>query len=211
MDVAADVVGSELSVHAAAEEHGADVVVDAGEDDGDAFAARESAEALQVVQAGGVHEGHLTHTDDANGGLAAGDLLHTLVELVGDAEEEGAVDLVDLYATRHVEVLVVVVDLALVREVDVVRGDGDARGLGDASHEEHHGQQQADLDGDGEVEDDGQEEGGEQHGDVAPRVLQQRAEGAPLAHVVGHDDEHTGQTGHRYVARQGAEEEQDEQ
>ena len=211
VDVGADILRADHPVDIRPLEHVAHPLVDAREDHLYALGLGEADEALEVVQARRVHEGHLAHPDDADAGLVA-HALHDAVELVGDAEEEGAVDLVDLHATWDGEALLPrLARLVLLRQVDHVGGDGDARRLGHAAHEEEHGDQEADLDGDRQVEDDRQQEGDEQDGDVALRVLHQRPEGAPLAHVVRDDDEHAGQAGHRDVSRQRPEEEEDEQ
>ena len=90
-------------------------------------------------------------------------------------------------------------------------GLGDIGGLGHTTHEEQTGADESDLDGDGEVEDDRQQEGDPQDDDVALGVLQDRSEGAPATHVVADDDQHTSQTGHRDVLCQRHEEEEDEQ
>ncbi len=211
MDIGADVLRTDLLVDFRFLEHVAHPLVDAREDHLYALGLGEADEALEVVQARRVHEGHLPHPDHADTGLVA-HAHHDAVELVGDAEEERAVDLVDLHATRDGQFLfLLLVRLVLLRQVDHVGSDRDACRLGHTAHEEEHGDQESDLDGDRQVEDDRQQEGDEQDGDVALRVLHQRPEGTPLAHVVGDDDQHAGQAGHRDVLRQRSEEEQDEQ
>ena len=85
------------------------------------------------------------------------------------------------------------------------------RGLSHTTHEEYHGYQQADLNGDSQVEDDSQEEGDQQDRHIALRILHQRTERTPATHVVGDDHQHTGQAGHRNVLGQRTEEKQDQQ
>ena len=171
---------------------------------------RHADEALEVVQAGGIHEGDFAHSDDADAGFVA-HAVHDVVELVGDAEEEGAVDFIDFDARREVQLLLVVMDFAFVGEVDLIARYGDLRRLGDTFHEEEHGYQEANLDGNRQVEDNGQEEGCYQHRHVALRVLHQRTERPPLAHVIGYDDQNSCEASHRDVFRQRPEEKQDEQ
>ncbi len=95
--------------------------------------------------------------------------------------------------------------------VDLLGDDLDIGGLSHTAHEEQTGTEQTDLDGDGEVEDDRQEEGDPEHDDVALWVLQDGNKASPAAHVIAHDDEHTGQTGHGDILRQRHEEQEDEQ
>ena len=83
--------------------------------------------------------------------------------------------------------------------------------LSHASHEEQTGDDQSHLNGDGQVEDDGEEEGDEQYGDVTLGILGQGEERAPAAHAIAHHHQHTGQTGHGNILCQGHEEEEDEQ
>ena len=80
-----------------------------------------------------------------------------------------------------------------------------------AAQEEQHGQQQTYLDGDGEVENDGENECRGENGHIGFGVFQQRTHGAPAAHVVGHDDEYAGQTGHGYQLDEGHEQQEDGQ
>ena len=95
--------------------------------------------------------------------------------------------------------------------VDLLGDDLDIGGLSHTAHEEQTGTEQTDLDGDGEVEDDRQEEGDPEHDDIALRVLQDGNKASPTTHIIAHDDEHTGQTGHGDILRQRHEEQEDEQ
>ena len=81
----------------------------------------------------GIHEGDFAHSDDADAGFVA-HAVHDVVELVGDAEEEGAVDFIDFDARREVQLLLVVMDFAFVGEVDLIARYGDLRRLGDTFH-----------------------------------------------------------------------------
>lgn len=101
--------------------------------------------------------------------------------------------------------------VGLVAGVNLVADDGDFGRLHDALDEQGAGDDEAHLDGDGQVEDDGQQEGDQQYGDVALRVAEQSAEGAPTAHVVTDDDQHGGQRGHGDVLGVGHQQQEDEQ
>ena len=127
------------------------------------------------------------------------DVCHQVVELVGDAEEVRAVDFIDSAAFRNDEVLLVDCHIRGVAKVYFILDDRDFGGLHDALHEEGAGQDEADLNRDGEVEDNRQEEGHAKHDDVALRVLQQASNRAPAAHIVSHDDEYCGQRSHRNI------------
>ena len=87
----------------------------------------------------------------------------------------------------------------------------DVRDVGHALDEQERGEDHADLDGDREVDDDGEEEGRQQHRDVALGRLEERRERAPLAHVVRDDRQHRGERRQRNEARPLAEKDQHEQ
>ena len=76
--------------------------------------------------------------------------------------------------------------------------DGDR--LGHAVDEQHRAEQEADDDAFGEVAEDDQHEGDEQHQRVAARGADQRPEGVLLHHVPGDIGEHAGECGERDVA-----------
>ena len=210
-----DVLFAEHRVEAGLVEHGLHLLIDTGEDNLDALTLRHETEVGEVVDARGIDKGHLTHTDDADTGLLPLMAQHThdLLETVTGTEEVGTVDLVDLHTLGDGEVLKVTqLEVAVfLLGVDLVADDLDVGGLSHTAHEEQTGTNQAHLDGNGEVEDDRQQEGDPEHDDIALRVLQDGNERAPAAHVIAHDDEHTGQTGHGDILRQRHEEEEDEQ
>ena len=146
--------------------------VDTREDDVDTFIVAHLHEVLQVVHSGGIDERHLTHSYDPHL-RATGHTTHNLLEAVGNAEEEGAVDLIHLAAVGNLEVLQVgSLEIHFLGRVDLVGEDADLRGLSHTAHTEQAGQHEAHLDGYGEVEDNGEEEGDEQHGDVRLGILQ---------------------------------------
>ena len=133
--------------------------VNARENDVDAFLVVHLDECLQVVDACRVDEGHFPHADDANLRLLVPDVLHQIVELVGNAEEVGAVDFIDCAAFGDDQMLLVDCHIRSVAKVYFVLDDRNLGGLHDALHEEGAGQDEADLNRDGEVEDNRQEEG----------------------------------------------------
>ena len=95
------------------------------------------------------------------------------------------VDRVEVGALGHVKLLGVDFDLGVLHH---------------SAQEEDHGQQQADLDGDCKVENHRQQEGDNQHRQVALGGLEQPDNRAPAAHVVCHHHQHGGQAGHRHQA-----------
>ena len=84
-------------------------------------------------------------------------------------------------------------------------------GFAHSLHEEQAGDNQAHLDGNSQVEDDGEEEGNQEHGNVALRILHQCQETSPAAHAVRNHYQYTRQTSHRDVLGKRHEEEEDEQ
>ena len=170
VDVGANIFFADGLGKAGFDEGLAHAVVHAGEDDADFLLVREPIKAFEVVQPGGVHEGYFPHADDADEGLVADDF-HALVEFVGDAEEEGTVDFIYFHAGRHGKFFVFMGDFALAGEVYHVFGDGYFRGFAHPFHEEHHGEQQPDFDGNGEVEDDREEESRDEHCHIRTGVL----------------------------------------
>ena len=95
--------------------------------------------------------------------------------------------------------------------VDLVADYGDFGRFHYALHKQHAGDQQTDFDSDGQVEQHGQRESEQKHRHVRARIAEQRPERPPAAHVVRHDDQYAGQTGHRDVLRQRHQEQQDQQ
>ncbi len=77
---------------------------------------------------------------------------------------------------------------------EVFGGDGrDGGGFGDAVDVEECGEGHADSDGDGEVGEHGEGEGGDPDGDVGFGEAEDGGDLAPLAHVVGDDEEDCGE------------------
>ena len=109
-----------------------------------------------------------------------------MLELGDGAEEEGALDVPGLDRVGHVE----------------RKRDGfDDRQVVHAHQEEDAGNDEAELDGDRQVEDHGQEERDEKRRLVGERHRAQAQELAPVAHVPGHEDEDGGKRAERDVAR----------
>ena len=164
-------------------------------------------EGLDGVNAGGVDGGHVAQAQDDDR-LEGFDVDGGFDQLLRGAEEERAVDAQERDVGRN--------DAALQRVrqavADVVVGDrSDGGGFGDAIDVEQRGQRHADADGDGEVGEDGKRKGDQPDGDGGEAELQDAADLAPLAHVVGHDKQHGGQRGQRNVAGQRRGNEQDGQ
>ena len=168
------------------------------------------AEVLQVVDTRGVDKRHAAHTDNAHLGVAV-EARHQVLELVGDAEEVRAVDFVHLHTVGDNEVFLVHLRIGLFVRVDFVGNHLNLRCLRHALHEEQAGDEQTHLDGNREVEDNGEQEGDNQHRDVALRVFHQLEECAPAAHVVRHDYQHAGEARHGNIGGEGHQQQEDEQ
>ena len=89
------------------------------------------------------------------------------------------------------------VDFSFVREVDFVFYDRHMSRFSHTFHKEEHGDKQSDFDCDRQVEDNRQEESHQQHRYVAFRILHQRTERTPFAHVIRNDNQYACQTSHR--------------
>ena len=86
---------------------------------------------------------------------------------------------------------------------DVVVSDlRNRRSCGDTADEQQRGQNHSRLDCNGKVGEYGERERHQPHADVSPGELEQLRNLAPLAHVVGHNHQDSGQRGHGYVAHQ---------
>ena len=159
----------------------------------------------------GVDERYFSHSDDAYLRTTAV-ARHDVLEAVAGTEEVGAVDFIDFHIVGNGEVLqIAFLHIGIFVEVDFMEYGVHIGGFGHTAHEEQTGTDESYLDGDGEVEDDGEEEGQQQHGDVALGVAHHGHEGAPAAHTVGNDDEHACQTSHRDILCQRHKEQEDDQ
>ena len=175
--------------------------------DSDALVLAHLAEVGKVVYARRIDERHLAHTYDAHLRTVA-ERSHNLLKLVACTEEVRTVYLVHLYALRYGDVLYIsLADVRLL--VYLVHDNLHVRSLRHTLHEEQAGDDESHLDSHGEVEDDGEEEGDEQDGNVALRILHQFKERAPSTHTVRNYHQHTCQTSHRNVLGQRHEEQED--
>ena len=168
-------------------------------------------EVREVVDACAVNKWYLSHTDNLYARLLS--VLQSrlqVVELIGYAKEIRAVDFIYGAALRNLEALVVEVHVGLVAGVYLVPDDRYFRRFHHTFDEECAGDDEPHFDGDGQVEDDSKEEGDEQDGDVALRVLEEALDGSPSAHVVADDDQHGCQRGHRDILGVGHQEQEDE-
>ena len=211
VNVVTDVLLAQQLVEAVALQHCLYLGYDTREHDGDTFFLAHQTEVLQVVQARAVDKRHLTHTDDAHlGPLAVAS--HDVLETVTGTEEVGTIDLVDLHALGDGQVLQIAgLHVGILVQVDLVVDHLHVGSLRHTLHKEQAGTDDTHLDGNGEVEDDSEQEGDDEHSDVALRVAHQGLERAPSTHAIAHDDKHAGQTGHRDVLCQGHEQQEDEQ
>ena len=164
------------------------------------------------MDARAVNEGHTAHTDDTHLGFVARFKMRLeFIKLVGDAKEVRAVDFIDRTALGNKEVFFVHVHIGLGAGVNLVLDNGDFRGFHHTLDEQCRSDDQTNLYGNRQVEDNGQEEGDEQHGHVALGILEESAERAPATHVVADHDKHCRQRSHGDVLGQGHQHQQDEQ
>ena len=149
----------------------------------------------------GVDERHLTHADDTYFGSVA-HLRHHFLELGGNAEEIRTIDFVYLHTLRDDKVFLACGDIRFLAGVYLVFDDRDFRCLHHTAHEEHASNNQTHFNGYGQIEDDGQEEGDEQHRDVRLRIAEQCLECTPAAHVIGYYNQYARQAAHGDVLGQ---------
>ena len=126
------------------------------------------------MNTGGIYERNLAHTDDTNLWTVA-EGCHHFLKLITCTEEERTIDLIYLHALRDgVVVEVGGKEVKLLVQVNLVIGDRlDIGSLCHSLHEEQASTYQTYLDGNRQVEDDGEEEGNQEDGDITLRVLHQ--------------------------------------
>ena len=167
---------------------------------------------FERVNPGRIDGRHVAHAQDENL-RRLGDVGQHRFDLVRGAKEERAVDLVHLDAGRDLaagdEALAAarLRDLAgiFIRIADLVAHAFDVGHVAHALHEQQCRDHDPDLHGHGQVDEDRQREGENQHHQIAARRAQQAGERAPLAHVVRDDDEDRGQRAERHHRRPFAE------
>ena len=161
----ADAAFAEHAVYTGFVEHFAHCGINAREYNLNAFGMRGIDQNLEVVDAGGVDEGHLAHAQDSHAGLAAHGLTHEFVEFCGDSEKERAVDFIYLHSGFHVEHLVDggfgTVGYVELRGVDFYLGV-----FHHSAQEKDYCEKQTHFDGDSEVKHNRQEESNCKHRDV---------------------------------------------
>ena len=209
VDVAADVLFAHDAFEMVALQDAFYFLVNTRENNGDALFLTHQAHVLEVVKTSGVDEGHLTHTDDANLWTTAV-ARHDVLKAVASTEEIRTVNLVNLYFLGNGEVLkVATLQIGILDGVYLVEDGMHIGNFCHAAHEEQTGTDETELNGDGEVEDDGKEECEQQYGDVALRIAQHSQERTPATHAIADNDEYTGQTGHRDILGERHEEQED--
>src|ERR1700730_4036805 len=153
---------------------------------------------FQGEEAGGVEGGHVAQAQDNHRRQLVQVLGHDR-NFVSGAEQERSVDAEDGGVARDVFVL----ENVHASVFDVVVGDlQDGGGRGDAADEEQRGQNHSGFDGYSKIRENGQGEGDQPNTDVGLGKFEQLRNLAPLAHVVGDDQQDSGQRGHGYVAHQ---------
>ena len=127
------------------------------------------------------------------------------LKFVGNAKEVGTVYLIYGATLGNAEALV-----GVLAGMNFVLDNGDFGGLHHTLDEQHTSNNQANLDGNGEVEDDGEEEGNKQNGNIALGVLHQSLDGAPFAHIVTDNQQYSRQSSHGDELGIGHQHQQDE-
>ena len=166
----------------------------------------------EVVNTRGINKRNLAHADYSNQRTVA-ERSHHLLKLITRSEEERTIDFVNLHTPRNRIVLQVGrKEVILLVQVNLIlRNCRNISGFAHSLHEEQTGDDQAHLDGNSQVEDDGKEEGDQEHGNVALRILHQCQETSPAAHAVGNHYQNTRQTSHWDVLGKRHEEQENEQ
>lgn len=174
VNVVADVLLADDALEVVAFENRLDLLVDTREDNGDTLLLTHQTHILEVMQTRGVDERNLTHSDDTHLRMFT-ITSHDILETVAGTEEVRTVDLIHLHVLRNGEVLqVATLHIRILVEVDLIQYGMHVRRLSHPSHKQQTGTDESELDGNGEVEDDGKEEGEQQDGDVALRITQHR-------------------------------------
>lgn len=141
-----------------------------------------------------IDKGDFPHADNAHQ-RTIGHTTHQFVELGGYPEEERAFYLVNFHAFGYFQDFVGS-RFGSGRNIELVVEYRYLRGLCHAAQEEDNGQQQPDFDGDRKIEYNGQQEGDDKYRHVRFRIFQQGTYRAPTAHVIGNDDQYTGEARH---------------
>ena len=177
VDVAADVLLAYGIIESCFLKSCMDTWIDSGENNLDALLLAHLAKVGEVVDSGGVYKRYLSHSYDAYLGTVA-EGCHNLFETVAGTEEVRTVDFVYLHAFGDGEMLkITLYHVALL--VYLIHDDLNVGSLRHTLHEQQTGDDKSYFDGYGKVEDDGQEEGDEQNGNVALRILHQSEERTP--------------------------------
>ena len=147
--------------------------LDSGDEEADSLLREGPEEIVEHADSRGVDRRHVAHAKDEDlRGLRRHEVQHVL-DLIGGAEEERPVDLVDFDALgdRPPCHALRVGDHRPVRRIlQLARDRADVRHVGHALDEEERRQHDADLDGDGQVDQHGQQESRQQDRDVALRA-----------------------------------------
>ena len=89
------------------------------------------------------------------------------------------------------------VDFSIVREIDLIFYYRHMSRFSHTFHKEEHGDKQSNFDRDCQIEDNRQEESHQQHRHIAFRILHQRTERPPFAHIIRNDNQYACQASHR--------------
>ena len=130
-----------------------------------AFLTTHLAEIGEIVDACGVNKRHLAHPNNTHlGTVAKGS--HDLLKLIASTKEIRTIDLIHLYTLGHGEMLEIATHICVFIWVDFIHHNLHIGGFGHAAHEEQTCNDQSHFDGYGKVEEDSEQEGNDQYGDI---------------------------------------------
>ncbi len=161
----------------------------AAKNEGSASAVDRVGEGFEGLQASGVNGGHISQAQNHDGWQIA-NARNDFFDFVGGSEEKRAVDPEDGDIRRNFLVL----QNVGVAFADVFVGDLAYGGGGrDFADEKQRGENHSHFDGNREIGENGEQEGGQPDSNIETRELQEFGNFAPLAHVVGNDQEYSRQ------------------
>ena len=123
---------------------------------------------------------------------------HNLLKLITGSEEVRTVDFVNLYTLGYRQMLEVAhleVALLLFR-INLIADHLHIGRLCHTTHEEQTSANQTYLDSDGQVENNGEQEGHPKYDHIALRILQDAEERTPTTHIIAYNHQYTSQTSH---------------
>ena len=148
------------------------------------------------MDTGGIDERNLSHSDDSHKRKICERMAHHFIKLCGRTKEERAVDLINCHTGVKVEHFMLS-HIASGSGIKLLAIYPDIGVLCDTAKEEHHCQEQTDLDSDCEVENHCEKESYHEHRHIPLGVIGHPDNSAPATHIIAHHDQDSCQTSHR--------------